>query len=272
MHEPHRSLSEQLSQRLSRLAAQRVTLGAQRQCQLRDRRQELLAAASSPEPDLAALTARAAAVTRQVAERQEELASLSAALRAAEQREVELGAELARGLAELRFQCEELLAGLPLLAEPARRGWIAWLTDWHQLTQRAFEPQADWRVYYGERGTVAAAVSLASPAVERIRLLEVGEDGEEVAPDAGLLSCEALSGKIEREQAEIDGLQRQVAGRIAAVAPLYGRIVADLPDPFAAGSPHEMQRLEGLLISLEATLGRFTASARMERQMLEVLA
>jgi hypothetical protein len=271
MNRSDRSLSEQLAQRLGELAAQRVTLGEARQRQLRDRRRQLQAAALSPEPDLAALTARATALERQVSERQEELASLSAELHAVEERELELGAELACGVAELRARCEELLAGLPLLADPARLGWIAWLTDWQRLTQRAFEPQADWRLYFLERKTVDAAMSLASPVIERIRLLEIGIGGED-DPGTDLSSCNALPGEIERQQAELERLEREVAGRIAAVAPLYGRIVADLPDPAAAGSAHEIQRLEGLLIALEATLGRFAASARLERQMLEVLA
>jgi hypothetical protein len=270
MNPSDRSPSERLAERLVELAARRDTLGEQRQRRLRERRRELQAAAVSPEPDLTALAARAAAVARQAAERREELAGLSAELRTAEERARQLDAELARGVAELRTRCEELLAGLPLLAEPARQGWIAWLSAWHQGTRRAFEPQADWALYYGERRTVDAAMALASPAVERIRLLELGDDGED-GPAGGLPAWQALPGEIARQQAELDRSEREVAARIAAVAPLYGRIVADLPDPFAAASLHQIQRLEGLLISLEATLGRFAASARMERQMLEVL-
>ena len=272
MNPQDRSPSELLARRLGELAAQRLTSGEQRLLQLRDRRHELQAAADSPEPALGVLSERAAVLARQVAEAQEEVARLNAALRAAEEHERELGAELARGAAELRNQSEELIAGLPLLGDPALQGWIGWLTSWHRLTQRAFEPQADWRLYYGDRKTVDAALALVSPALEGIRLLEVGDDRDASGLEAPLSACNAVSGEIEREEAELDRLKREVAGRTAAVGPRYGRIVADLPDPFAAVVAHEIQRLEGLLISLEATLGRFAASARMERQMLEVLA
>jgi hypothetical protein len=268
------SSSESLARRLGDLAARRAAGGEERLRQLQARRAEQMAAAASgPPPDCAALAASAAALEVQLAERQAELASLAAAQRALVERERELAAAQERSFGELCARCAAALGRLPLLAAAGRQGWLTWLEDWHRRSSRPFEARLDWRGHYGERNTVDDAMCLVEPAVELVRLLEVGSGGEDDAgnAEAGHPPCAVLPAEIEREGDALRRLEEVIASRIAKVRSVYQRIVADLPDPCAAGSLHQAQRLEGLLVSLEATLGRFAASARIERQMLEAL-
>jgi len=262
--QPMRSLCEALARCLSELAPKSAAAGQEQHRRLLARRAELLAAAAGPPPDVGGLAARAAALEDDLAQRRSDLATLEASRESLRQRESQLAADLARSFAELGARCEALIARLPLLGAPALQGWLAWLEGWHRDSLRPFEPQADWARYFAARNTAEEAFALVEPLLAQIQLLDVGEAGEG-------LGRAAIPAEMERKSAALRGFEADLAARLAAAGD-YGRIAADLPDPAQTDSLAKMERLEGLLQSLEATLGRFAASARIERQMLEALA
>ena len=162
----------------------------------------------------------------------------------------------------LRQRCQAQVERLPELADAG--AWIEWLEDWHQRSQRAFEPRESWPPYFESRGTIADALA------EMDELFELVHELEARPLESGKTRAE-LPGELAREAADLGELEGSIERRLAAIGDRYGRIVEDIPAPAAADSPAKLQRVESLLRFLEATLGRFAASARVESQMLEVL-
>jgi DNA repair exonuclease SbcCD ATPase subunit len=214
-----------------------------------------------PELDLAA---RSAELDETLAVRRGEVASLEERLRALDEEERRLAEEVSRRFTRLKEHCRELIDRLPLLETPALEAWFAWLESWHRSTQRPFGPVADWQAHFETRPAVDDAMDLIAPILADIERLDVGS-GEEGFGYA------AIPAEIGRAQEELSRLETEVATRLAAVAPIYGRIVQDLPDPGSADSATKLERIEALLLYLEGKLGSFAASARIERQMLETL-
>jgi hypothetical protein len=220
-------------------------------------------APASREP-AADLTARSAALDGQLSDRQSEVAALEERLQAVGEEERRLAEELGRGFAQLGERCRQLIDRLPLLEPAALQDWLAWLEDWHRRTGRPFGPVPDWQAHFASRPAVDDAMDLVDPVLDLIERLDVGVEGDG-------LGYAAIPAEIERVQAELGALETAVATRLAAVAPIYGRIVQDLPDPGGADSSTKLERIEALLLYLEGKLGSFAASARIERQVLETL-
>jgi hypothetical protein len=262
----NQSWYEPLAGRLFQAAASHAAAAEERRRRLLDRRAELLERAGAPLPPGGdyGLASRAEALGGDLARRQAELADLEARLLALSERERALGESLALDFAQLRDRCEQAVAALPLLGQAALDEWLAWLEDWHRSSQRPFEPDPDWPRRFRSRTTIEDGLALVDPVLERLRRLEGGDS------PPGMSGID-LAAEVEGQQAELRRLEEASAARLAAVAAVYGRIAADLPDPAGADSLAKLERIEGLLLFFEITLGRFAASARDERQMLEAL-
>jgi hypothetical protein len=266
MSDISQSWCESLARRLFQVAASQAAAAEERRRRLLARRGELLATAGAPLPAAGdgGPASHAEALSRDLALRQAELAALAERRRTLAERERTLGEALAVGFAELCARCEQAVTALPLLSQPAQEAWLAWLEEWHRASQRPFEPDADWRRHFQARTTVEDALFLVDPAIERIQRLEPGDSASGAA---GI----DLAAEVERQRAELRGLEEASAAGVAAAAAAYGRIAADLPDPAGADSLAKLERVEGMLLFIETALGRFAASARSERQMLEAL-
>lgn len=238
--------------------------------ELRDRRGSL----ERRKADLSALATRPARLDelrRQAEELETDAAALRQELASAVQareelsrREEELEAGLQAAHDRLRARCIDLASRLPLLTGSSAAGWVSWLEAWHQQLGRAFEPTADWQGYLSSRRAVNNALDQFEPVFQQIHELDVasGETG---------ISRSELPAEIAREEARVRELEADFVTRSRQVGTRYGRILEDLPEPADGNSVAQLEQIADLLANLEATLGRFAASALLERQMLEAL-
>lgn len=261
---PRPSLPETLAAALQEAAGRRRTELDERRRRLAGRRDELLALDAGP-PRLADLRAGAAERTGDAERLRREVAELEAEQQALASEEAEIERLLDTVHAELRDRCRTLAARLPALASEGSRAWAEWLEDWHHRHHRAFEPGTDWAEQIAERRIVASALEeTVRPLFEVIEELEITQ-GENGVPRT------ALGTEIEQEVARIRDLEQVIEGHLERGAPRFGQILIDLPRPGPEDSAAKLERIAGLLSFLEETLGRFAASARLERQMLEAL-
>jgi DNA repair exonuclease SbcCD ATPase subunit len=259
---PSPTLPERLAALLGQASGSVRTEARDRRARLELRRAEL--AAEAQPLDAEELRRQAEELASAVTVRRQELTAREQQREELLRREEELEARLQAAHARLRSRCGALVAKLPLLDGSGAEGWVSWLDDWHHRHRRQFEQTADWQEYFSKRSTLAEALARIEPVVRQIHQLEV-EEGE-----LGIARS-ALPAEIAREEERIQELEAAVGERLQKIGGRYGRILEDLPEPAADDTAVRLEQIEGLLMNLETTLGRFAASARLESQMLEAL-
>lgn len=242
---------------------QRIGLDEQRR-QLEARRAELLTL-ESRSAHLNDLRARATERADYAERLRREGAGLEAERQALFREEEEFERRLDAAHGELRQRCRTLAVRLPSLVNEGYRTWVEWLEEWHHGHHRAFEPGTHWEEHFAERPIAAAALEkIVHPLLVTIEELEITQ-GENGVPRT------ALGTEIEQELGRIRELETVIAKHMERGAPRFGQILDDLPRPGMEDSAAKLEKVSSLLSFLEETLGRFAASARTERQMLETL-
>ncbi|HEX4955386.1 MAG TPA: hypothetical protein VF017_18500 [Thermoanaerobaculia bacterium] len=264
MSKDGRALPETLASALAEAAGRRRSGLDERRRQLERRRDELLALHAEPArvDGLRACGAERAGLAERLRRERAELEDERQELALDE---ADLESRLDAALAALRERCRTLVARLPSLANEGSRTWVEWLEDWHHRHHRAFEPGTRWAEHIAERNVAAAALE------ETVRPLLGAIDELEITQGDNGVPRNALGAEIEKEIARIRELEVVMAGHLERGAPRFGQILDDLPRPGLEDSAARLERVEGLLAFLEETLGRFAASAWIERQMLEAL-
>ena len=259
-----RALPEQLAALLGQASGSLRSEIHDRRERLELRKAELVSLAAQP-PDLAALRSQAAELAAAVASRRQELADHERTRAELERRDEDLESRLQAAHDRLRARCAALVAKLPLLDGSGAQGWVSWLDGWHRSHGRAFDSQPDWQAYFAERrGMLDDALAQIAPSIQQIHQLEVEEGELGVARSA-------LPAEIAREEEGVRELEAADAARLQRIGARYGQVLEDLPQPAAEDTAVRLEQIEGLLANLESSLGRFAASARLERQMLEAL-